>query len=244
MTSMWTAVNICLLPPADVAGALCTLSEHVCRPDAVDEVQLHYMLGMEPSADPVRGLVALPHMTLAQTFVRNDDLELFLQQVTARLQAQFDELCNANSLLQLEAMLHDGPVFAQINSNALPLRLPAVTITRSEPLLTLHMLAVTLCKQFQAHEAPKSDAESLARAFVDFSPGNAASVRWVSNFSVASAGERYLPHFTLGTAVAPATDFQYTHRAHVPFQECTLAVARMGNFCSCCDVLVTVKSEK
>jgi hypothetical protein len=225
---MWTAVNICLLPPADVAGALCTLSEHVCRPDAVDEVQLHYMLGMEPSADPVRGLVALPHMTLAQTFVRNDDLELFLQQVTARLQAQFDELCNANSLLQLEAMLHDGPVFAQINSNALPLRLPAVTITRSEPLLTLHMLAVTL----------------LARAFVDFSPGNAASVRWVSNFSVASAGERYLPHFTLGTAVAPATDFQYTHRAHVPFQECTLAVARMGNFCSCCDVLVTVKSEK
>jgi hypothetical protein len=69
-------------------------------------------------------------------------------------------------------------------------------------------------------------------SFVD---GNARleDVRWVSSFRATSSFNRYEPHITLGhaTGLPPVTPLDFTAD--------TVALCRLGRFCSCRDVLMS-----
>ena len=79
---------------------------------------------------------------------------------------------------------------------------------------------------------PFEHTGGTSSAFVD---GNARpeDVRWVSSFRGTSSFNRYQPHITLGhaTGLPPVTP--------TDFSADTVALCRLGRFCSCRDVLMS-----
>ncbi|HEX9821747.1 MAG TPA: hypothetical protein VGD07_19265 [Methylomirabilota bacterium] len=135
---------------------------------------------MPPASEHVAGPGSLPHLTLTQCALRDAPRER-LRQCVARLEDQL-----RGGPVPLDAVVTFGAGFLFWCAE------PAGPARRA--LQSAHELAVTLAEGFLDPAATTSIVEATARAFADdpVLVGNART------HGYALAGERYLPHITLG----------------------------------------------
>jgi hypothetical protein len=155
------AIDVAVLPPPDVSRRAMELSA---------ALPLDGPHGLRLDADH------LPHVTLTQQFVREDELDVAADHI--------DSVLNSRARMRL----HVSGVGRSGHS-------VWMAIERTPDLVELHEL---LMEALRGLERPGG----TPAAFVD-GDGRVADVLWVSGYRLKSSFADYLPHITLGHGEAP-----------------------------------------
>jgi hypothetical protein len=235
------ALNVCLLPPGSIQRAAVATSANVCVSSM--GTPLEYILtgeGSSSAACPAgRGL---PHATLTQLFVLPTDVSALVAAMRGAKACTF-AAAEAPTVSFLEGIA-PGPVFA--HHEGLEVRLPSLAIaTRAAGegapsfIVLLHNAVTAAASPFRTREPRQGGSACFASTW----PGNSASCEWVARYDVNSSGaERYFPHITLGASMDDGglSAAQMIAMPDSLAAEWTVAVCRMGNFCSCNEVIAIV----
>jgi len=119
----------------------------------------------------------LPHISVTQQFVREDDLAEVITEVERVIRAE------SPLRLRVEGLRDAGSV--------------QIAIAQSGPLQALHELLMGALEPF---EQPIGTTDAF---LTDGDPARAADVLWVTTFRLRSAYARYSPHVTLGHGDLP-----------------------------------------
>lgn len=218
------ALNVCLVPrPPCVIDHIAVLASTVCHMrDA--PTALHYRV--HSSGGP-----PMPHITVCQLFAsvnRIPDIVAALGPHVSAARAMSPTV----TTLYVDERLELGPQFAAYDGHAV--HLPAIAV-RADPWLTEFQMNVS------AAMAPfHVPAEASSNGFVG-GWANDASVEWARHYLQrhADGSMTYFPHITLGSASTDASlpNVPEQLRDPIALSDCDLVVARMGNYCSCGEVL-------
>jgi 2'-5' RNA ligase len=218
---LFTAIDIAILPPADVSARAIALSA---------------ALPADESQGLLLGVDRLPHITLTQQFVPSESLDPLL--------AQLDRLLRNREPVRLRVTGGgkgtSGPyVLTEFESQqavdrgssaATPER-PAViaeghtmssvwmTIERTPVLADLH---AQLLQAVEPFEVTTGDASAFFGE-----DARDRDVRWVREFRRESSFDRFTPHITLGHASEPPMV------EPMEFVATAIAVCHLGRFCTC-----------
>jgi hypothetical protein len=190
---MLLALDVAIILPADIAQRAVDLSTALPREQS---------LGLQLDDRHI------PHITLAQAFVDDTDLE--------RLMAAAGDAAVRAQPLQLE-----------ITGGARSQSSVSLAIGRTAALQALHVVVMHALDPFARH---CGDAAACAAAFAD-GDARPRDVAWVTNFRAESSFDRYSPHVTLGHADRPP------EVEPVLFTASRVAACHLGRFCSCREIL-------
>ena len=165
------ALDVALLPPPDVSQRAIALSA---------TLPLEEPHGLRLDSDH------LPHVTLTQQFVREEELDRALEPV--------------------DAVLREQPAFEVVVTGAEKSGHTVwLAIERSPALVGLHE---RLMEALRGFERP----EGTPAAFLD-GEGRVADVVWVSGYRLKSSFGQFVPHMTLGHGDAPPRVERFTFHA-------------------------------
>jgi hypothetical protein len=183
------AIDVALLPPPEVANRALAISASL-------------------PAEESKGLVLapdrLPHITLTQHFVREEELE----EVLARVERTVSE----RRALPLEISGSGGGTSSVW-----------MTVEQTPELLDLHHAIMETLRGLERGEGGRD-------AFVD-ADARVEDVLWVATFRTKASFGFYTPHITLGHASSLPTVERQSFVAN------TVAVCRLGHFCTCRSVV-------
>jgi hypothetical protein len=254
------AVNICVLPPAEIAAAAARLGAAIAKPStAMCKAGAAYRV--EPGASgrvvPCGGdaspgargmLLGLPHVTLCQGYCPAD-LQV-LRHAQQRMNEAAEAICKDGSCtMEMTSRIDKGPVFAKFKDEEAggeerEGHVPGIALDMTPALKRRHEAACAtrkeVCVKLSAEE--KKDQARLAVAFVDYAHGNETSTDYAATFLDEKAYDKYGPHLTLGAAPPDAPEgHKYDGPMTTKLTEWRVVVARMGNFCSCCEPVEPVE---
>lgn len=154
------AVDVAILPPADVSAQAiaCNL-----------ELPAAGFRGLRLDADH------LPHVTLTQQFIREDQLEPALAAIDRVLAAQ-------------------PPIRVVVTGGARGDHTVSMAIERTSPLSSLHERLMKALSGLEERNGTRAAFVGEARD---------ADVAWVSGFREHASFEHFLPHITLGHSAEP-----------------------------------------
>jgi hypothetical protein len=256
------AVNVCLLPPLSVQIAAASLSARVCASSV--GTPLEYLLEPLESSRVPRGEIAahrgIPHATLTQLFLNSADVPDLVGHLGHAKASVMAGQCAADAAkIAFLKGVHEGPVFAEHRGEGVRLPSLAVATTiassagagvESSFIACLHAAVTVVVAPFR-RPAPAAISERVD-CFAPCWPGNEASFRWVANFPENSSGsERYFPHVTLGASIGAVATQEVCSGACITngteelpavtdASGWTMALCRMGNFCSCNTVIAVI----
>ena len=251
----WVAINVCLIPPTALSNIAVDLSNQLC------ESSLYTLRtsGIESPLQPKRGF---PHVTLRQLFCHKDNIEPLCIAVQSsmkmELQTQQQQtgtsstLCNELNMLEIV----EGPVFdrqasppgSTVTEDVL---LPNIRLKKHNTILQrLHEVTMTSTNDYvatsdQVNKIIKATVvvggEEDLSVFHPLWPGNTASHNWTASFTDMSAFERFDPHITLGAAYRSKLTSSNLNvlgnSISFPLRGSKVCISRMGNCCSCFEVL-------
>ena len=247
------ALNVCLLPPSAVESVTHGLSTALCQSTA--NTPYEYFLANGSNSNCANHLDAqssgcprgrgFAHVTLTQLFVREADVENVVEAARQALSSVPRNGCVVDLLPQLDP----GPVFAEHEGTGihLPSVVIATNVTADEEAASfvsrLHQQVAAATRTLRQ---PSHDGSS---AFAKDWPGNDASCAWVTHYDANSSNLKYYPHITLGACSHSSLAMLRSAEDLVPpdirttlATDWTVAVCRMGNFCSCNTVLAVVEA--
>jgi 2'-5' RNA ligase superfamily len=165
------AIDIAILPPPDLSQR------------AVD---LSAQLPKEESEGLLLGPDYLPHITLLQQFVDENDLPTLLDGVEAVLQRH-------------------APIALRVTGGGMGSRSVWMEIEQTAALHDLHAQLLEIAQPFDGRVGDR-------QAFVD-GEARDRDVKWVSGYRTVSSGVRFRPHITLGHAARPPQIEPFTFEA-------------------------------
>ncbi|RNF22470.1 uncharacterized protein Tco025E_03070 [Trypanosoma conorhini] len=230
------AINICIVSPSFDAAAiplswsLCPLEGHAGL--RWERERSYRLMGLEEKV--LHRGYGHPHCTVAQLSIRPSELDALRSAVRGVWVSMKGATERRDAVVTLAA-IEEGPAFATTADGA-EVHLPSIKIECSETLRALHENIVHAVRPF--HVAPTTLEAGKAAFHPSFPADNAATVEWLTNYLSEYCLEAYSPHITLGAStmqwLAPSPVFKPTT---VSWRDCRLVVSRMGNYCSCFEIL-------
>ena len=187
------AVDVALLPANDLQRRLVAINSTLAPPPAGFRFDSTH----------------LAHLTLAQQFVRHDDIELLSRGIDRTLQGH----------RPLALTTTNVPVGGTAST---------LGVEPAAPLTDLHRQLMNLLLPFAAGDGGVGAFETVGDARV-----READVAWVRRFREHAAYDRFSPHWTLGVGRVETPVGAHT------FVASQIALLSLGRFCTCRRVLAS-----